>query len=79
MWLAVREKMPFFARNGYNVTAFDATNSGFEKARRLADQMKAEVNFFQENMLDFRIEGTFDIIFCSGTLHYIPQNLRKEI
>ena len=41
--------------------------------------MKAEVNFFQANMLDFRLEGTFDIIFCSGALHYIPQNLRKEI
>ena len=69
----------YFARNGYHVTAFDAAGSGLEKARRLADEMRVEVNFFQANMLDFRIEGTFDIIFCSGALHYIPQNLRKEI
>ena len=27
----------FFARNGYQVTAFDVTESGIEKARRLAD------------------------------------------
>ena len=69
----------FFARNGYNVTAFDAANSGLEKAGQLADQMQVDVNFFQANMLDFRLEGAFDIIFCSGALHYIPPNLRKEI
>ena len=69
----------FFARNGYHVTAFDAANSGLEKARRLAEQMQAEVNFFQADMLDFRLDKEFDIIFCSGALHYIPPQLRKEI
>lgn len=69
----------FFARNGYIVTAFDAAISGLEKARRLADQVGVEVNFFQANILDFRLDSEFDIIFCSGALHYIPQNLRREI
>ena len=69
----------FFARNGYLVTAFDATHSGLEKARQLAEQMQAEVNFFQADMLDFRLDSEFDIIFCSGALHYIPPKLRAEI
>ena len=69
----------FFARNGYRVTAFDAANTGLEKARQLADRMQAEVNFFQADMLDFRLDGEFDIIFCSGALHYIPPKLRREI
>lgn len=69
----------FFARNGYTVTAFDAVALGLDKARRLADQVGVEINFFQANMLDFRIDNEFDIIFCSGALHYIPQNLRKEL
>ena len=69
----------FFARNGYHVTAFDAAGSGLEKARRLSDRSGTEINFFQADMLDFRLEGEFDIIFCSGSLHYIPQRLRKEI
>ena len=60
----------FFARNGYNVSGFDAANSGLEKARQLADQMQAEVKFFQANMLDFRLEGTFDIIYVPMTLVY---------
>lgn len=69
----------FFARNGYLVTAFDAAVSGLEKARRLADQAGVEVNFFQADILDFRLDSEFDIIFCSGALHYIPQNFRREI
>ena len=69
----------FFARNGYHVTAFDAAHSGLKKARQLADQMGVEVNFFQADMLDFRLDSEFDIIFCSGALHYIPEKLRKEI
>lgn len=69
----------FFARNGYLVTAFDVADTGLEKARQLAEQMQVDVNFFHANMLDFRLEGTFDIIFCSGALHYIPPKLREEI
>ena len=69
----------FFARNGYNVTAFDAAHTGLEKARQLADKIHVDVNFFQANMLDFRLDREFDIIFSSGALHYIPPALRKEI
>lgn len=69
----------FFARNGYRVTAFDAAEPGLEKARRLAEAAGAEVNFFQADLLNFRLDSEFDIIFCSGSLHYIPPELRQEI
>ena len=44
----------FFARNGYSVTAFDAAQTGLEKAERLAAQTGVGVNFFQADMPDFR-------------------------
>ena len=69
-------KRRIFARNGYNGTTFDEANSALEKARQLAGHMQSKVHFFQANMLDFRIEGTFDIIICSGALHYIQTNLK---
>lgn len=69
----------FFARNGYSVTAFDAAETGLEKAKKLARDIGVEINFFRANMLDFRLESKFDIIFCSGALHYIPPKLRAEI
>lgn len=69
----------FFARNGYEVTAFDVAQSGVDKARRLADAVGTTVNFFRADLLDFRPDGEYDIIFSSGVLHYIPESLRAEI
>lgn len=68
----------FFARNGYSVTAFDAAQTGLEKAERLAAQAGVGVNFFQADMPDFRPDCEFDILFCSGALHYVPPKLRRE-
>ncbi len=69
----------FFAKNGYKVSAFDITQSGIDKSKRLAKLHGVNVNFFRADILDFRLEREFDVLFCSGVLHYIPKNLRKEI
>lgn len=69
----------FFARNGYDVTAFDISEAGIAKARRLADACGVHVNLFRADILDFRPADEYDIIFSSGVLHYIPQPLRKDI
>ena len=69
----------FFAKNGYKVSAFDITRSGVDKAKRLADQHRVDVNFFKADINDFRLESEFDVLFCSGVLHFIPHELRSEI
>ncbi len=69
----------FFARNGYSVTAFDAARLGLDKAERLAEKVQVDINFFQADLRDFRLDSDFDIVFCSGSLHYISQELRREI
>ncbi len=50
-----------------------------QKGRNLADKIGVDVNFIQANILDFRLESNFDIIFCSGVLSYIPEDMRTEI
>lgn len=69
----------FLARCGYRVSGFDLAESGIEKARRLADRAKVDVDFFRADVLDHRLETGFDILFSSGTLHYIKPELRGEI
>lgn len=69
----------FLARNGYAVTAFDIAESGLKKARELADRSGVHIDFFKANILDFRPQIEFDIIFSSGVLHYLPQELRAEL
>jgi len=69
----------FFARNGYQVTAFDVSERGVEKTRRLAEQAGVQVELFQADINAFRLSERFDVLFSTGVLHYIPQALREEV
>lgn len=69
----------FFARNGYDVSAFDAAEAGLEKAKRLAAAHDVNVRFFQADLFDFRLEAEFDIIYSSGVLHYLGEGLRGPV
>lgn len=69
----------FLAKNGYDVTAFDISEAGIQKAKNLADMHKVSVNFFKADIKDFRVETDYDIIFSSGVFHYIPLDLRQSL
>ena len=69
----------FFARNGYDVTAFDISDAGVEKTRRLADSVGVRVNAFKADLLDYRLDTFYDVIYSSGVLHYIKPELRGEL
>lgn len=69
----------FFARNGYDVTAFDVSDAGIEKTKKLADQTGVHVNVFKADLVDYRLDAHFDVIFSSGVLHYIKPEFREEI
>ena len=69
----------FFARNGYEVCAFDRVEAGLEKGRRLARACGAKVRFFQADARTFRPSEEYDIVFSSGVLHCLPPESRREI
>lgn len=69
----------FLARNGYIVTAFDLSEAGIEKAKKLAEKCNAYVDFFKADISDFRVAEYYDIIFSSGVFHFINPENRKEI
>ena len=69
----------FFARCGYDVSAFDISDAGIEKTKRLADSARVNVNAFKANLFDFRLEESYDILYSSGVLAYIKPQLRNEI
>ena len=68
----------FFSKCGYTVTAFDISEQGIEKAKRLAEYNKVEVGFFKADIFDYRPDSEYDIIFSSGALHIISPADRKE-
>jgi tellurite methyltransferase len=68
----------FFARNGYTVSAFDIAAAGLKKGRRLAAQNRLNVKFFQANLISYKFEEAFDIIYGHGVLEYVPCKFRKR-
>ncbi len=69
----------FLARNGYHVSAFDASSVGIEKAKQSANRLDLPIHFFTADINVFRAEEHYDIIFSSGTLQYMRPPLRAEI
>lgn len=69
----------FLARCGYSVTAMDISEVGLEKAKNLAEHNQVQVNFFKADIIDFRPNADFDIIFSSGLLHFVPDTVRKDL
>lgn len=69
----------FFARNGYLVSAFDIAKSGIDKGKKFAGQCGVNVDFFEADMMEYRLEQNFDIIYASGLLQYIPVKERGHI
>ena len=69
----------FFARNGYHVTAFDLSSVGMEKTARMAAEVGVSLDLFTADLLVFRLAEPFDVLFSTGTLHYLPPELRAEI
>jgi tellurite methyltransferase len=69
----------FFARNGYLVSGFDLSNEGLKKTREWAEQLGLSVEVFQADVIQHRLQDHYDVLFSSGTLQYIPKELRVDI
>lgn len=69
----------FFARNGYVVSACDTSDKNLERARKNAEKFGVDINFFNADIVNFKIETKFDIIFACGSLLYIPPKERARI
>ena len=67
------------AKCGYAVTAFDLSEQGIEKAKKLAEHNKVEVRLFKADIFDYHPDSEYDIIFSSGVLHFLPDARRKEL
>lgn len=68
----------FLAKQGYSVTAVDASIIGLEKARKLAEDNNVNIEFIHANLEEFDIgvdkwEGIVSI-FC-----HLPEDIRKKL
>jgi tellurite methyltransferase len=68
-----------FARAGYAVSAFDRSPVGVEKAALLASEADVELELFTADLLTWRPETPYDVVFSTGVLHYLPSESRDEV
>jgi tellurite methyltransferase len=66
----------YFALHGFEVTGMDASQVGLEKTERYAREAGVRITTVQSDIAQYRPDGLYDVIFSSGTLHYIPTELR---
>ena len=63
----------FMAQQGYDVTAFDLTESGIRKTLRLAAERGTALKAYTADINDFETDETFDIIYSTGTIQYLAE------
>lgn len=59
----------FLAGKGFAVDAFDISEAGIEKAKRIASASKVEVNFMRGDLVAFVFEKEYNVILSHGVLH----------
>ncbi|MCL2421299.1 MAG: methyltransferase domain-containing protein [Defluviitaleaceae bacterium] len=59
----------FLAEKGFCVDAFDISEAGVEKAKRIAAERGVSVNFICCDLVQFIFEKTYDVILSHGVLH----------
>ena len=69
----------FFARNGYQVTAFDVSPTGIEKTKQLAAAAGVPIEAFVADINDYDLTQPFDVLFSTGVLQYVPAERRKAL
>jgi len=69
----------FLARNGYDVSAFDYSETAIEMCRNLLAKNDQGANVFSADVNEFRPNDEYDVIFSTGVLHYIAPLKRQEI
>ncbi len=68
----------FFARNGYDVTAYDIAPAGVRKTELLAARHGVPVTAFCEDMFTFQPKEMYDIVYASRSLQYLPPAKRES-
>lgn len=68
----------YFAKNGFDVNGLDMSGIGLEKMRRYAKETGVCIKEIQTDITDYQLTDTYDVIFSTGTLHYLPPETRKS-
>lgn len=68
----------YFAQQGFAVYGLDKSVPGLKKTKRYADEVGVQVELIHADIIDYEPDRIYDVIFSTGTLHYLPLSIRKQ-
>jgi tellurite methyltransferase len=68
----------YLGRNGFRVLGIDLSPAGLEKAKRRAARPQVPIRTQLGDIRNFRLNGTYDVVFSSSTLNHLPVKLRPR-
>lgn len=68
----------YFAQHGFDVVGLDASLPGLKKTERYAKEAGVQVKTIQANITSYTLVDTYDVIFSTGVLQYLPQEVREQ-
>ncbi|MDY7077160.1 MAG: methyltransferase domain-containing protein [Chloroflexota bacterium] len=68
----------YFAQHGFEVVGLDASLFGLEKTKRYAEEVRVHVETIHADIVDYQLKDTYDVIFSTGTLQYLPPEVRSQ-
>jgi len=68
----------YFAKHNFEVVGLDLSLVGLEKTRRYAKEAGVHVETLHADIVSYQLSDTYDVIFSTGTLHYLPPEVRSQ-
>lgn len=68
----------FLAKQGYDVYAFDITESGIRKTKELAEKEGVTIHAWVDDVNTFTTDEKFDVIYSTGTIQYLADDKKDE-
>lgn len=68
----------YFAQHGFDVYGLDASLPGLKKTRRYAKEAGVQVKTIQADITSYKLAKTYDVIFSTGALQYLPPKVREQ-
>ncbi len=68
----------YFAQHGFEVIGLDLSLPGLEKTRKYAEEVGVHIETIHADVVNYELGETCDVIFSTGTLHYLSPEIRTQ-
>lgn len=68
----------YLAEKGHEVDAFDISEAGIRKATKISKHKNVDVNFWIQDLAEYKFQKEYDVILSHGVLHLPDKEVRNE-